>query len=148
MILVDLIDRIVSIANESEQFATVGKYLKIGKSIKLPACDVEIGDFDIGENPGTEQLEIGARFELRVIVGSEIPNAQEIVRSLAVNIATTIFKEKRLNENCGAWEIVDIEEDLFRPDLSSFLVWLVTIRVPIYNGESVFKLNSEDIITC
>ena len=148
MILVDLIDRIVSLISEKDIFPelkAVDKYMKIGKGLSLPVCSVETGDFDIETDPGTEQLHVAARFEVRVIVGPEAENAQEKVRALAVRIATHIFKMERLNENAGPWEIIDIEEDVFRPDLSSFLVWLVTVRVPVYNGKSVFEENTNNV---
>ena len=142
MILVDLIDRIVSLISDKDvftEFKTVDKYLKIGKGLCLPACTIETGDFEIDTDPGTEQLNIAARFEVRVIVGPEGDDAQEKIRTLAVLIATEIFKMERINENAGAFEILDIEEDIFRPELNSFLVWLITIKVPVYYGESVFK---------
>jgi len=152
--------RLVNLLSDSLKFPelkTVKKYARIGKKFSVPAALIEIGDFDSFEDHGNEQLDLGVRFEIRFVVQPELNNADELVRILAARAASLIHKQDRnyidpdnpddqyTAEDIGPFQILDISEDHFRPELSNLLVWLLQIRCEVLAGDDVFAPGPDDI---
>ncbi len=135
MILTQVIDSVVDyLAEAFPDFPTVEKYPRCRKKIPLPAILVEIGDFEEFENTGDDQLGVGCRFEARVILDPTLPDAEETVRILAAQVAQWLMTMERVNPHVSNFRIVDVSEDMFRPELRGYLVWLVEFAADINVG--------------
>ncbi len=67
-------------------------YPSIRKELLAPAVFVELSSLEKGNDPGTEELALKARFEARIVIDSTIENAPIIVRTLAAEIAKVVNK--------------------------------------------------------
>jgi hypothetical protein len=103
-----------------------------------PACFVEIASFEIGTNPGTEELALVANFEARIVIDSTIPNAEFAIRELALKLANLI-NHNTWNSSVTPAKLKDIGPDAFKPELDAYLVWNITWTHEFHVGENVWE---------
>ncbi|MCJ7455099.1 MAG: hypothetical protein MUP48_06725 [Wolbachia endosymbiont of Homalodisca vitripennis] len=113
-------------------------YPSIRKELVAPAVFVELSSLEKGDDPGTEELALKARFEARVVVDSTVENASIIVRSLATEVARVVDKNTWNVKNVSPGEFISAEIDGFRPELDAYLVWMVEWVHYLHLGESVW----------
>jgi hypothetical protein len=123
---------------EISSIQTCDIYPIIRTTIVAPAVFVELASLEPGRDPGTEELALRARFEARIIIDSTIENAAIVVRSLAAEVAKVVNKNT-WGMNVSPAEFISAEVDGFKPELDSYLVWLVNWVHEIHLGESVWK---------
>jgi hypothetical protein len=129
---------------------TVEAYRLDRKSLKVPACLVELTDWDtrVDPDPGTEQLAVMARFEARFIMsfrqGAANPKLE--VRKLAAAFAA-FAKFQRWGCPIGPAEILSAAPDDFDPELDQFEVWCVEWQQIIHLGASVWEMPPDWIPT-
>ncbi|MBV0900042.1 MAG: hypothetical protein KTV77_04890 [Wolbachia endosymbiont of Fragariocoptes setiger] len=131
-----------TLKKEIPSIQTCEVYPAIRRELIAPAIFIELSSFEKGNDPGTEELAIKARFEARIVIDSTIENAPIIVRSLASEVAR-IVNGNTFNMNISPGEFLSAEVDGFRPELDAYSVWLVEWVHELHIGESVWK--SEDI---
>jgi hypothetical protein len=123
--------------------------------IVAPACFVEITSFDIGTDPGTEELAVVANFEARIVMDRIVENAHFIIRELALQLANLI-NHNTWNHDVSLAKIKEISPDAFSPELDAFLVWNVSWTHEIHIGENIWEecgvlphtifVNSEELL--
>jgi hypothetical protein len=102
-----------------------------------PACFVEVEAFDIGTNPGTEELAMIANFEALIVIDKIIENAGFAIRELALRLANLI-NHKTWNSSVSPAKIKDIGPDAFKPDLDAYLVLRIAWSHELHVGENVW----------
>ncbi|WP_419198859.1 hypothetical protein ACJZL3_01865 [Wolbachia endosymbiont of Rhagoletis cingulata] len=114
-------------------------YPAIRKELLAPAVFVELSSLEKGDDPGTEELALKARFEARIVVDSTVENASIIVRSLATEVAKVVNKNTWNVENVSPGEFISGGGDDFRPELDAYLVWMVEWVHTIHVGRSIWE---------
>jgi hypothetical protein len=107
-----------------------------------PACFVEISSFEIGTDPGTEELALVANFEARIVVDSTIPNAEFAIRELALRLANLINHNTWNSTDSSAVspaKLKDIGPDAFKPELDAYLVWNINWVHEFHVGENIWE---------
>jgi hypothetical protein len=105
--------------------------------LRAPACFVEIASFDVGTDPGTEELAVVANFDARIVMDRIVENAHFIVRELALQLANLI-NHNTWDHKISPAKIKEIAPDAFSPELDAFLVWDVTWTHEIHVGENIW----------
>jgi hypothetical protein len=105
--------------------------------IVAPACFVEIASFDVGTDPGTEELAVVANFEARIVMDRIVENSGFAIRELALKLANLINHNSWDHEVSPA-KIREIAPDAFRPELDAYLVWNVSWTHELHVGENVW----------
>ncbi|MFT4314835.1 MAG: hypothetical protein AB3P11_07225 [Wolbachia pipientis] len=113
-------------------------YPSIRKELVAPAVFVELSSLEKGDDPGTEELALKARFEARIVVDSTVENASIIVRSLATEVAKVVNKNTWNVENVSPGEFISGGGDDFRPELDAYLVWLIEWVHYLHVGKSIW----------
>jgi hypothetical protein len=111
--------------------------------LKAPACFVEIASFDVGTDPGTEELAVVANFEARIVMDRIVENAGFIIRELALKLANLI-NHNTWASGISPAKIKEIAPDAFSPELDAYLVWNVSWTHELHVGENVW--NSEIVL--
>lgn len=121
-------------------FATVEAYREDRKDLPVPACLIELADMEPqpGDDPGTEQLCVMARWELFVVMGFREASVKRAVPKLAAAVALTVNRN-RWGLKVGAAEVTAIEPDDFRPELDQYEAWRVDWQHLIHIGPSVWR---------
>lgn len=127
-----------TLKKEIPSIQTCEVYPAIRRELIAPAVFIELSSFEKGNDPGTEELAIKARFEARVVIDSTVENAPLIVRSLAAEVARIVNKNT-WEKNVSPAEFLSAEPDGFRPELDAYLVWLVEWSHQLHLGKSVWK---------
>jgi hypothetical protein len=91
----------------------------------LPAIDVQLTDLEPGDDPGSGEAPLIARFTARVIADPNPPDAGIAVRELATRLATLLYRQNWGLDVIGYAHFVQSGEDAFSPDLDGYLVWMV-----------------------
>ncbi|WP_341808561.1 hypothetical protein [Wolbachia endosymbiont (group E) of Neria commutata] len=112
-------------------------YPTIRKELIAPAVFIELSSFEKGNDPGTGEFALRARFEARVVVDSTIENAPIVVRSLAAEVAKVVNKNT-WGMGVSPAEFISAEIDGFRPELDAYLVWLVEWVHEVHLGQSIW----------
>jgi hypothetical protein len=102
-----------------------------------PACFVEISSFEIGTNPGTEELALVANFEARIVIDSTIQNSEFAIRELSLKLANLI-NHNTWNSRVTPAKLKDIGPDAFKPELDAYLVWNINWAHTFHIGENVW----------
>jgi hypothetical protein len=105
--------------------------------IKAPACFVEITSFDVGIDPGTEELAVVANFEAMVVIDRMIENSGFIIRELALQLANLI-NHNTWNSTVSPAKIKEISQDAFSPELDAYLVWNIGWTHELHVGENIW----------
>ncbi|MDA3922757.1 MAG: hypothetical protein PF501_19075 [Salinisphaera sp.] len=141
-----LFDAIVaSISARFPDLITVQDHIEDRTQISMPACLIEMADCDTSDvvDPGSEQLELVATFEARIIIGFRTDTAKREIRKLATALAAHI-RLQRWGVPCGEAQVIAVEPDAFDPDMDRYEVYRVEWRQPIIIGESIW--NNDGII--
>jgi hypothetical protein len=117
---------------------TCDVYPAVQKGIIAPAVFIELANLDPGQDPGTEELALRARFEARIVIDSTIEDAAIIVRSLAAEVARVINRNT-WGMNVSPAEFLSGEVDRFKPELEAYLVWLIEWVHEIHIGKSIWE---------
>ncbi len=115
---------------------TYGSYPKLRTAIKTPAVFIDLAALEPGIDPGTEELALLARFEARVVLGSN-DNACLNVRELAAEVARIIHKNN-FGLQVKPAALVSVNPDNFRPEIDAYEIWLVEWLHEIHIGQSVW----------
>lgn len=136
-IITDLHDAIIAeITDKVAGIQTSGFYPKLRTSVAVPAVFVDLASIEPGDDLGTGQLSLIARFEARVIVadkeGSELQ-----VRELAAEVARIIHCNNFGLQTTPA-KLVGLSSDGFSPELDAYDVWVVEWEHEFQLGESIW----------
>jgi hypothetical protein len=120
-------------------FQTVSDYVELRTDLALPACLVELEDFEAAPDvdPGTEQLAVLARWRARLVIGFRTEEAQREIRKSAAALAVFIHSN-RWGLPVGPAAVTVIAPDDFEPVLDQFVVWSVEFEQVVHLGESVW----------
>lgn len=99
----------------------------------LPAVVVELTELEPGTDQMTGETALEARFEARVIVGSEQPQCQQQAAFVASQIAVLLHMQTWGVEVTAA-EFVRSAQDWTRPELDGYAVWVVEWTQCFYLG--------------
>ena len=122
---------------EIPEIKTCESYPVIKTALLAPAVLVELATFEPGNDPGTGEIALRARFEARVIVDSTIPNAAFAVRALASEVARVVHQNS-WGMNVSPAEFLGASPDGFKPDLDAYMVWIVEWAHELHRGDSVW----------
>lgn len=130
--------------------ATVEAYRLDRKSLRVPACLIELTSLDTftEPDPGTEQLAVMAQFEAKFVISFKqgAANPKLEIRKLAASFAH-FAKFQRWGCPIGPAEILGIYQDDFDPELDQFEVWRVEWQQIIHLGASVWEMPPDWIPT-
>lgn len=107
---------------------TVEFYRENRKGLALPACLLELTEFeaDAEPDPGTGQLSVTARFEAMLVIdGLKVKNAKRSIRTLATNFAAWLRLRRWTGQKSGPAQVIGAYKDDFNPELDQFEVWRV-----------------------
>ncbi len=127
-----------TLKEEIPAIQTCEVYPAIRREIIAPAAFVELASLEPGKDPGTEELALRARFEVRGVVDGTVEDSQVVVRSLAAEIARVVNKNTWDVENVSAGEFISAGGDDFKPELDAYLVWLVEWVHELHTGQSMW----------
>lgn len=132
------------IRDQFPDLQTVEDYAYSRKQFTAPGCFVELTQLDAGEmDPGTEQLQVAARFEAHLIIGFRQLEAKRHIRKLAGAFAV-FLRHQRWGLPVGPAEFVSAAPDELagvgqNPDnLDQYEVWTIEWEQQIHLGESTW----------
>ncbi|HIE5945994.1 TPA: hypothetical protein ACXN34_003978 [Burkholderia cepacia] len=100
-------------------------YPKIGKSIDTPFIAIELTELEPGHDDGTGRVPLIARMQARVIVDPLVDDAEVQVRELSARVLQTVHGATWGLPMTPGKQVGSAGEDPFRPELDTYLVWLV-----------------------
>ncbi|MDO7900626.1 hypothetical protein ACE1YR_00745 [Pseudomonas sp. K1(2024)] len=101
--------------------------------LALPAVVIELAGWEPGPDPGTGETGIEARFEARVIVGSEVEDALKVAAFAGAQL-TVLLRMQTWGLSIENAVFVRAEQDWTRPELDGYAVWVVEWTQVIYLG--------------
>jgi len=122
--------------------ATVEFYREDRKGLQLPACLLELTEWENAPNdddPQTEQLAVDARFEAHLILGFRTPEVKLAIRKLAASFGAFLRFKRWPGVSCGAAQVIGAYKDDFSPELDEYECWKVEWVQRITLGETVWK---------
>lgn len=103
--------------------------------VPMPAVVLELAGLESADkDPGTGEVAVDARFEVRVIVGAEEPNCLHVVAFAAAQLVV-LLRMQSWGLAVEFAQFVRAERDWSRPELDSYAVWVVEWTQVIYLGE-------------
>ncbi|WP_054925456.1 hypothetical protein [Pseudomonas sp. NBRC 111142] len=102
--------------------------------LALPAVVIELAGWEPGPDPGTGETGVEARFEARVIVGSEVEDALKVAAFVGAQL-TVLLRMQTWGLGVENAVFVRAEQDWTRPELDGYAVWVVEWTQIIYLGE-------------
>lgn len=112
----------------------VGTMPDMLQQIAVPAVLLEVSEFEPGIDQGTGESAFMARFEARVIVGSEREECQKQAAFAATQLAV-LLRGQTWGLPVNEAEFVRAAQDWSRPELDGYAVWLVEWTQGIYLGD-------------
>ncbi|MFO3672623.1 hypothetical protein ACKWMZ_05580 [Pseudomonas protegens] len=100
----------------------------------IPAVVVELTELEPGTDQMTGEAALEARFEARVVVGSEQTQCQRQAAFVASQIAV-LLRMQTWGAEVAAAEFVRSAQDWTRPELDGYAVWVVEWTQGIYLGK-------------
>lgn len=100
-------------------------YPKIGKSIETPFIAIELSELEPGHDDGTGRVPLIGRMQARVVVDPISPDAELLVRELSARVLQTVHGATWDLPVTPGKQVGSAGEDPFRPELDTYLVWLV-----------------------
>lgn len=125
---------------------TIDHYPKIGRRITIPAVLIEMSELEPGTDPGTGETAFVGRIQARAVVDPNSAKAEIMVRDLAARIVMAIQHES-WGLPIGVADFVQAGEDGMKPELDSYLVWLVEWTHEFHLGELVWPYPDESGLT-
>lgn len=105
------------------------------EAVALPGVVIELAGFEPGEHdPGTGETAVEARFEARVIVGTEREDCLRVATFIAAQLAV-LLRIQTWGLPVEPSELVRAEPDYSRPELDGLAVWVVEWKQVIYLGK-------------
>ncbi|UVL73868.1 hypothetical protein [Pseudomonas protegens] len=101
--------------------------------VPIPAVVIELVEMEPGRDQLTGETALEARFEARVIVGSEREQCQQQAAFVAAQLAV-LLRLQTWGVEAGAAEFVRAAQDWTRPELDGYAVWVVEWTQGIYLG--------------
>lgn len=91
-------------------------------------CLLELVEMDPGDSdPGTEQVDVLAKFEAQFVIGFRTPNAKVAIRALAARYAAHLRRQGRWpGVISGPMNAIQCFKDDFSPELDKYEVWTVS----------------------
>lgn len=111
----------------------VGTMPDLRERVDVPAVVIELTELEPGVDQGTGETALIARFEARVIVGSEREQCQQQAAFAAAQIAI-LLRTQTWGLEVGQAEFVRCAQDWTRPELDGYAVWVVEWTQPIWLG--------------
>ena len=105
------------------------------EQVALPAVVVELAELEPGQDLGTGETTLVARFEARVIVAGEHVECQQQAAFAAAQIAV-LLRTQTWGLEVEPAEFVRAAQDWSRPELDGYVVWVVEWTQIIYLGEA------------
>ena len=102
--------------------------------VALPAVVIELTELEPGVDQLTGETALEARFEARVIVGSEQEQCQQQAAFVASQIAV-LLRVQTWGLAVNQAEFVRAAQDWTRPELDGYAVWVVEWTQGIYLGQ-------------
>lgn len=130
-----------AIRSKFPNLQTVEAYRPDRKSIPLPACFLELEEFETADDapdPGTEQLAVMARFSARFLISFKSSQPKLTIRKLAAAFAA-FARFKRWGLPVGPAEVIGAYPDDFDIELDQFECWRVEWRQVIHLGEGIWN---------
>lgn len=112
--------------------ATMPDLLK--ESVAIPAVVIELVELEPGQDQLTGETVLDARFEARVIVGSEQEQPQQQAAFAASQIAV-LLRMQTWGVEVDPAVFVRAAQDWTRPELDTYAVWVVEWTQGIYLGK-------------
>lgn len=109
--------------------------------VTMPAALLELTEMeaDPAQDPGTEQLAVTARFELRFILGFRSRESKLQARALSAAFAAHLRKNPRWpGIPSGPAEVIGCYRDEFDPELDQYEVWRVEWAHTLHLGDSTW----------
>ncbi|WP_230944455.1 hypothetical protein [Burkholderia territorii] len=100
-------------------------YPKIGKAIDTPFIAIELSELEPGHDDGTGRVPLVGRLQARVIVDPIVPGAELLVRELSARVLQAVHGATWDLPVTPGKQVGSAGVDPFRPDLDTYLVWLV-----------------------
>lgn len=120
------------------EIQTCCSYPRMRCELVAPACFVEIESFDVGTDPGTEELAVIANFEARIVVDRTIENSSFAIRELALKFADLI-NHNTWSSSVTPAKIKACNPDAFSPELDAYLVWNVSWTHELHVGNNIWS---------
>lgn len=122
-------------------FATVEFYRDDRKDIPLPACILDLTEFETADDdrdPQTGQLAVDARFEAELIMGFRTPDVKLELRILAGAFAAWLRLRRWTGQPTGAAQVIGCYRDEFNPKLDQYEVWRAEWNQVLHLGDTVW----------
>lgn len=133
------------IAGQFPDIQTVEDYSQARTRFSAPACFVELTQLDAGDmDPGTEQLQVAARFEAHLIIGFRQLDAKRAIRKLA-GAFSVFLRNQRWGLPVGPAQFVAAAPDEISgvgrnaEHLDQYEVWTIEWEQDIHLGQSIWK---------
>ncbi|WP_417842025.1 hypothetical protein [Terasakiella sp.] len=128
-----------AISTQFPDLRTVSFYYGERETLTAPCCLMEITDFEpTGEDPGTGQLEVTARFDAYLILGFRAQDVRLKIRKLATSFAAFVSKQ-RWGMPVDPAEVTAITPDAFNPQFDKYEVWRVEWQQVLFLGENYWS---------
>lgn len=105
------------------------------RSIRVPAVYLEISELEPVSNPGDGRISVDARFEARCIVDPNGSRSHLAVRELASRVVRALQEIRRPVVGHGHIRIERAGDEMFRPKMDGYEVWVVEYGIEVYLGE-------------
>ncbi|UZS62395.1 hypothetical protein [Pseudomonas syringae] len=138
--LYDAIERHIRAAIVGLEY--VGTMPDMLQQVAVPAVLIELVELEPGVDQGTGETALIARFEARVIVGSEREQCQQQAAFAASQLAV-LLRLQTWGLEVEPSEFVRAAQDWSRPELDGYAVWVVEWTQGIYLGEEEWPWPNE-----
>ncbi|MFK7827916.1 MAG: hypothetical protein AB8G05_27455 [Oligoflexales bacterium] len=102
---------------------------------KLPVCFVEMTDISPGTDPGTGQVELNTRWEIRVLLSAKQENVKVAVRDVSARIGA-MFHSKVLAPFAFPAKYLGSSDDHFDFKVKDIESWVSELQIVIRVGEN------------
>ena len=102
--------------------------------VPVPVVVLELVELEPGQDKGTGETALVARFEARAIVGSEQEQCQQWAAFIAAQLAV-LLRLQTWGLAVEPTQLVRAAQDWTRPELDGYAVWVVEWTQVIYLGE-------------
>ncbi|WLG99728.1 hypothetical protein PSH92_20485 [Pseudomonas beijingensis] len=102
--------------------------------VPIPAVVLELVELEPGRDPGTGEVGVEARFEARIIVGSDHERCQQVAAFIAAQLII-LLRMQTWGLAVEPAEFIQASQDWTRPELDSYAVWVVEWTQGIYLGK-------------
>lgn len=124
----------IAAALPGAQSVEVWPDLRQRRGIPLPAVLLELAELEPGTDPGTGETALIGRFQARIVVDPVVAQPEQRASLMAAALAVAL-RGQRWGLPIDAAEFVDASLDWFKPELDSYVVWLVEFRHEFHLGQ-------------